>query len=587
MISSSDTRDWMAEAKAWIAEDPDATTREELQALINAGDLSELRERLAVRLAFGTAGIRGTIGAGPGRMNRALVRRVTAGLANYLLETLPDCRKKGVVVARDGRHMSPEFADDTARVLAGSGIPVHMFDGPAPTPVCAFAVTALGASAGVMITASHNPPADNGYKVYWENGAQIIPPHDHGISRAIDAIGKLDSIHMLDLKAALQRGLIRTDPDRVIESYYKAILALRKHPEATHKANVKIVYTPLHGVGGRWVNEAFARAGIHELKTVPEQAEPHPDFPTVRFPNPEEPGAMDLALALAGKEHADLVLANDPDADRLAAGVKDTSGDFRLLTGNELGLLLAYYLLTEKPASGKKAVMTTVVSSSLLGRMAEELGVEYAETLTGFKWIANKAIEFKQKGITFVFGFEEALGYTAGEIVRDKDGISTALLTADMAFFLKSQGKGLLDRLEEIYRRFGLAVSDQRSVVLPGSEGLAKMQAITADLRDNPPDRIADRAVLVRTDLQNGMRWERDGGDKKIDLPSSDVLIYELEGDSRVIVRPSGTEPKIKYYFEHIEKVEDEEVLKEARDRAETKLRGLMNGFLELIPDQG
>jgi len=296
---------------------------------------------------------------------------------------------------------------------------------------------------------------------------------------------------------------------------------------------------------------------------------------------------MDLALALAGKEHADLVLANDPDADRLAAGVKDTSGDFRLLTGNELGLLLAYYLLTEKPASGKKAVMTTVVSSSLLGRMAEELGVEYAETLTGFKWIANKAIEFKQKGITFVFGFEEALGYTAGEIVRDKDGISTALLTADMAFFLKSQGKGLLDRLEEIYRRFGLAVSDQRSVVLPGSEGLAKMQAITADLRENPPDRIADRAVLVRTDLQNGMRWERDGGDKKIDLPSSDVLIYELEGDSRVIVRPSGTEPKIKYYFEHIEKIEDGEVLKEARDRAETTLRDVMNGFLELIPDQG
>jgi phosphomannomutase len=573
----------MAEAKAWIAEDPDASTRQELQALFDAGDLNEVRERFAARLAFGTAGIRGTIGAGPGRMNRALVRRVTAGLANYLLETLPDCTQRGVVVARDGRRMSPEFAEDTASVLAGAGIPVHMFEGPAPTPVCAFAVTALGASAGVMITASHNPPADNGYKVYWENGAQIIPPHDHGISRAIDAVGKLDSISMAEMEAAQQSGLIKNVPGQVTESYYTAILGLRKHPEAAKNETMKIVYTPLHGVGGHWVNEAFSRAGVRELITVPEQAEPHPDFPTVRFPNPEEPGAMDLALALAGKERADLVLANDPDADRLAAGVKDGSGEFRLLTGNELGLLLAHYLLTERPPSGKKAVMTTVVSTSLLRRMAEELGVEYVETLTGFKWIANKAIEFKQKGIRFVFGFEEALGYTAGDIVRDKDGISTALLTADMALFLKSQGKGLLDRLEEIYRRFGLAVSAQKSVVLPGSEGLAQMQAITAGLRENPSDRIAGRSVLVRTDLQNGIRWERDGGTKQIDLPSSDVLIYELEGGSRVIVRPSGTEPKIKYYFEHIETVGEGEAFGTAKERAESRLHELMDVFMRLV----
>ena len=583
MTSSSDPRDWTAEAKAWIKEDPDSNTRQELQTLIDAGDLNEIRERFAARLAFGTAGIRGTIGAGPGRMNRALVRRVTAGLAHYLLETLPDCRKKGVVVARDGRHMSPEFAEDTARVLAGAGILVHLFDGHTPTPVCAFAVTALGASAGVMTTASHNPPADNGYKVYWENGAQIIPPHDQGISRAIDAVGKLDSIPMLDLEAALQQGFIRTVPDRVSESYYDAILGLRKHPELTTKANVKIVYTPLHGVGGRWVNEAFARAGVRGLKTVPEQAEPHPDFPTVHFPNPEEPGAMDLALALAGKEQADLVLANDPDADRLAVAVKDETDGFRLLSGNELGLLLAHYLLTERPPSGPKVVMTTVVSSSLLRRIAEGFGVEYAETLTGFKWIANKAIEQKRKGITFIFGFEEALGYTAGEIVRDKDGISTALLTADMALFLKSQGKGLLDRLEEIYRRFGLAVSAQRSLVLPGSEGLAKMQAITASLRDHSPSEIAGQSVLVRTDLQNGTRWERDGGVKTMDLPASDVLIFELEGGSRVIVRPSGTEPKIKYYFEHIEKMSEGEGLAQARDRAEAKLHQLMDGFLALV----
>ncbi|HET9233432.1 MAG TPA: phospho-sugar mutase, partial [Candidatus Eisenbacteria bacterium] len=530
MTKDAETRDWLAEAKAWIGEDPDPITRQELQALLDTNDLNEVRERFASRLAFGTAGIRGTIGAGPGRMNRALVRRVTAGLANYLLAVAPDCRKQGVVVARDARHMSREFADDTASVLVGAGIPVHEFADPVPTPVCAFAVTALGASAGVMITASHNPPADNGYKVYWENGAQIVPPHDQGISHAVDAVNALGSIAMMDTEQARKHSLLTFVPDHITEKYFDAILALRKHPEAVPKTDPRIVYTPLHGVGGWWVKEAFARARISGLRIVPEQAEPDPDFPTVRFPNPEEPGAMDLALAQARRANADLVLANDPDADRLAVAMRDEDGGYVQLSGNELGLLLAHYLLTENPPAGKKVVMTTVVSTSLLRRMAEGFGTEYAETLTGFKWIANKAIELKPKGITFVIGFEEALGYTAGEVVRDKDGVSTALLTADMALYLKSQGKDLLDQLEHIYRRFGLAVSAQKSAVLPGSEGIAKMREITARLRDRPPAEMAGKSVLVRTDLQNGTRWERDGGGlKKMDLPPSDVLIFELE----------------------------------------------------------
>ena len=583
MTKDAEARDWLAEAKAWIGEDPDPITRQELQVLLDANDLTEVRERFASRLAFGTAGIRGTIGAGPGRMNRALVRRVTAGLAHYLLDVAPECRKRGVVIARDARRMSREFAEDTASVLAGAGIPVHVFADPVPTPVCAFAVTALKASGGVMITASHNPPADNGYKVYWENGAQIIPPHDQGISRAVDAVGALGSIPLVDAEEAQKRGLFTLVPDSIDRSYFENILALRKHPETTPKSEHRIVYTPLHGVGGWWVKEAFARAGVNGLRMVPEQAEPHPDFPTVRFPNPEEPGAMDLAIALAERENAELVLANDPDADRLAVGVRERSGAFRLLSGNELGLLLAYYLLTEKPPSGPKAVMTTVVSSSLLRRMAEAFGVEYAETLTGFKWIANKALELKSKGITFVFGFEEALGYTAGEVVRDKDGVSTALLTADMALYLKSEGNDLFDQLERIYRRFGLAVSGQRSVVLPGSEGLVTMRAITAGLRERPPGKIAGKSVLVRTDLENGTRWEQDGGIKKMDLPPSDVLIFELEGGSRVIVRPSGTEPKIKYYFEHIETMREGEAIEQARNRAEVRLKELENGFLSLV----
>jgi phosphomannomutase len=576
---TQDTRDWAAEARAWIAEDPDPRTRTELEGLLHAGDQKELRERFATRLAFGTAGIRGTIGAGPGRMNRVLVRRVTAGLANYLIATVPDCRRKGVVVARDGRHMSPEFAEDTAGVLVGAGIPVHYFEDPVPTPVCAFAVTALGASAGIMITASHNPPADNGYKVYWGNGAQIIPPHDAGMGHAIDAVGSLASVRLIDTGEARRQGVLMHVPSWVTEGYLKAILSLRKHPELT--PDLKIVYTPLHGVGGPWATEAFLRAGFGRLLTVREQLAADPDFPTVRFPNPEEPGAMDLAMALARKEDADLVLANDPDADRLAAAVRDRSGAWRQLTGNELGLLLAHYLLTEHPPSGGHVVMTTVVSSSLLRRIADGLGAEYAETLTGFKWIANQAIEMERKGIAFVFGFEEALGYTAGDVVRDKDGISTALLAADLAGFLKTQGKDFLDRLEEIYRQFGLAVSAQKSVVLPGSEGLARMQAITAGLRAHPPEAIAGRPVIARTDIQAGTRWTRDrGGEEPIDLPESDVLIFELEGGSRIIVRPSGTEPKIKYYFEHVETTREEEALWEGQARADRALQELIAAFL-------
>jgi phosphomannomutase len=572
-------------ARAWIAEDPDPATRAELQDLVSAGNWSELSERFQSRLAFGTAGIRGTLGAGPARMNRALVRRVTAGLARYLVETAPDARTRGVVVARDARHMSPEFALDTAAVLAGAGIPVHFFESPVPTPVCAFAVTALGAVAGVMITASHNPPADNGYKVYWANGAQIIPPHDKGISAAIDAVDSLSGVVLVPPETARAGKLHRPVTPELAERYYRAVLGLRRR--GSGRRDLRIVYTPLHGVGGAWVEEVFRRAGYTGLRTVPEQADPHPDFPTVAFPNPEEPGAMDLALALATAEDADLVLANDPDADRLAVGVRGDRG-YRMLTGNEVGLLLAHELLTVDPPPGEKVVMTTIVSSSLLRRMAQALGVHYAETLTGFKWIANRAIDYERRGIAFVFGFEEALGYTAGDVVRDKDGVSTALLLADMAAGLAAEGKTLGDALEVIYRRFGLVVAAQRSTTLPGSEGVARIAALMNALRAQPPDRIAGRTVCAFLDLRSGVRRETaTGHESAIDLPPSDVLVFELEGGSRVLARPSGTEPKIKFYFEHAEQVGEGEPMAAARERGGRGLASLISSWKEIVRGRG
>ncbi len=568
--------------RAWIVEDPDPATRGELEDLLSREAWEELRERFGARLEFGTAGLRGVLGAGPGRMNRAVVRRVTAGLARYLLARVPDAAVRGVVVGRDGRRMSREFAEDAAAVLAGAGIPAYCFADVVPTPLAARAVEVLGAAAGVMVTASHNPPADNGYKVYWDNGAQIIPPHDAGISAAIDAVPSIRGIPLLEKREARARGLWREIPRAVGEDYLAGVLALRRHPEAP--ADLSIVYTPLHGVGGAWVRRAFAAAGFDRLQVVPEQAEPDGEFPTVSFPNPEEKGAMDLALALARGEAADLVLANDPDADRLAVILRDPAGEYRPLTGNEIGVLLAYYLLTEGPRREEESiVITTIVSSSLLRRMAGELGVHYAETLTGFKWIANKAMELRAShGWRFVFGFEEALGYSVGELVRDKDGIGAALVFADLAAFCRARGRTVLDYLEEIYRRFDLYVSGQMSVTLPGTEGAGAIARIMEAFRSRPPEAIGRARVLRITDLRSGEALEIAGGARtKVDLPSSNVLVYDLEGGSRVLLRPSGTEPKIKYYFEAVLPVDARIPFEETRRQGQARLDALRSEFLD------
>jgi phosphomannomutase len=514
-----------AAARTWLAEDPDADTRAELSSLLESRDAEGLADRFGARLQFGTAGLRGALGAGPNRMNRAVVIRAAAGLAGYLLET----GGTSVVIGYDARHKSDVFAWDTAAVMAGLGITASVLPRPLPTPVLAFAIRHLGVSAGVMVTASHNPPQDNGYKVYLGDGGQIVPPADADISRHIDAVGALaavarsDAWHLLD--------------DAVLDAYLDGITSMPLLAALPHR-DVRIAYTPLHGVGRDVVLAAFARAGFTSLSVVAEQGAPDPDFPTVAFPNPEEPGAIDLALALARSTSADLVLANDPDADRCAVAIPDTAvdGGWRMLRGDEVGVLLADFLLSQG-VSGRYA--TTIVSSSLLSQMADAHAMPYTETLTGFKWIVHA-------GSDLVYGYEEALGYcVAPYLTRDKDGISAALIVALLAASLRASGSSLVSRLDELALSYGLHVTDQVSMRV---SDLALIGVAVDRLRAAPPSALGGLPVTGVDDLSLGS----DG------LPPTDGLRYWLVGNTpgsgtaRVVVRPSGTEPKLKCYLEFV-----------------------------------
>jgi len=573
-----DTRELFERVKAWVAQDPDPQCRQELEALLEKRAEAELAERFSGRLEFGTAGLRGVLGAGPMRMNRAVIRRASAGLAEYVKEAVPDAARRGVVVGYDGRKMSREFAEESASVLAGAGVVAHLFDKLCPTPMAAFAVKELGAAAAVMVTASHNPPEYNGYKVYWDNGAQIIPPHDQGISAAIDDVGPLSSLPMPPLEKARRKGLVKSLGEALEARYLEGVKKLQLHPEIPR--DLVIVYTAMHGVGGKLARAALAQMGCGHVFPVPAQLEPDGDFPTVRFPNPEEKGALDLSLALAREKGADLVVANDPDADRLAIAARMGPGEYLQLTGDQVGALLGYYLLTEGPQGADRLVVTTIVSSALLGEMARQLGVHYEETLTGFKWITNRAmdVEAAQK-LRFVLGYEEALGYTVGTQVRDKDGISGAAVFAELAAFCQSRGSSVLGYLEEIYRRFGLFKSAQHNIVLPGATGAAQIRAMMERLRASPPQVLAGAKVVAVRDLLRGVRKTQDG-EEKVHLPKSDVLTFELAGSGRITARPSGTEPKIKFYFELREAVAEGEPLPAAQVRADQRMKELIDAFV-------
>ncbi|MFF7532337.1 phospho-sugar mutase [Streptomyces bobili] len=523
--------DLIARARTWLAEDPDPETRDELAALLDAGDVTELTARFAGTLQFGTAGLRGELGAGPMRMNRAVVIRAAAGLAAYLHQQ--GSRDGLVVIGYDARHKSEAFARDTAAVMTGAGLRAAVLPRPLPTPVLAYAIRHLGAVAGVEVTASHNPPRDNGYKVYLGDGSQIVPPADAEIAAEIDAIRSLDDVPRPD-------GGWEVLDDSVLDAYLARTDAVLSAGSAR---TARTVYTAMHGVGKDVLLAAFARAGFPEPVLVAEQAEPDPEFPTVAFPNPEEPGAMDLAFAKARETDPDLVIANDPDADRCAVAVRDGER-WRMLRGDEVGALLAAHLVS-RGARGTFA--ESIVSSSLLGRIAEKAGLPYEETLTGFKWIA------RVDGLRY--GYEEALGYCVDpEGVRDKDGITAALLVTELASELKERGRTLLDLLDDLAVEHGLHATDQLSVRV---EDLTVIARAMERLRERPPTELAGLAIVRAEDLSKGT-------DR---LPPTDGLRYTLDG-ARVVVRPSGTEPKLKCYLEVVVPVGSPAGLPAAHTRA-------------------
>ncbi|WP_433329033.1 phospho-sugar mutase [Spirillospora sp. CA-294931] len=545
----------MNEYETWLAQDPDPQTRAELERLLRDGDEAALADRFGARLEFGTAGLRGELGAGPNRMNRVTVMRAAAGLAARLRPG------DGVVIGYDARHGSERFALDTAAVVTGAGMKAWLLPGPLPTPVLAFAVTHLGAAAGVMVTASHNPPRDNGYKVYWGDGAQIVPPLDAEISAAIDAVGRVDALPLGAGWTVLG--------DEIVQAYLDALAGL----PLGEAREVSIAYTPLHGVGRDVFLRAFERAGFPAPSVVAEQADPDPDFSTVAFPNPEEPGAMDLVLGLAAGSGADLVIANDPDADRCAVAIPGPEG-WRALTGDEVGGLLAEHVLRHTRGDDR-LIVTTIVSSSLLGPIARAHGVRSAESLTGFKWIMKAGGPDDR----LVFGYEEALGHSVGGdggvVVRDKDGIGAALTFAALAAEAARGGRTVQDLLDDQARRYGLHATSQLSIRV---SDLSLIIEAMAGLRARPPARLGGRAVEAYDDLALGI-----GG-----LPPTDGLRYRLSagdagGSARVVVRPSGTEPKLKCYLQVVLPVPDGADLGPLRARARDDLEALRADLAQLI----
>ena len=540
-----------ARATSWRNDDPDEATGTELDALLAAarsGDVAaraQLADRFDRRLEFGTAGLRGAMGAGPNRMNRSVVIRAAAGLTAYLQEI---SQEPLVVIGLDARHNSDVFARDTAAVVVAAGGRAMVLPRPLPTPVLAFAIRRLGADAGVMVTASHNPAQDNGYKVYLEDGSQIVPPSDAEIAAHIAEV---------ELVADVRRASSgwTTLNDDVLEAYLDAAAAVVAPGGARE---LSVVHTALHGVGSDVIVAAFARAGFSAPIVVPSQSEPDPEFPTVVFPNPEEPGAIDAALALAAREHADLVLANDPDADRCAVAVPDPAAatldnpsGWRMLRGDEVGSLLGAHILA-RGVGADDVFANSIVSSRLLAAMAAGAGIRHQETLTGFKWISRVA------GLRY--GYEEALGYCVDpHQVRDKDGVSAALMLAEMAAGLRAQGRSLLDVLDDLSVTHGVHATDSFAVRV---DDLSLIGTLMSRLREKPPTDIGGVPVARIDDLAEGSE----------ELPPTDGLRYHLKDDSRVIVRPSGTEPKLKVYLEVIVAVDASSALAAAQAEARGRL---------------
>ncbi len=552
----------MEQVTRWLEKDPDPRTREELQHLIDEQNIAELEDRFSRRLEFGTAGLRGKVGCGPNRMNRLVIQETATGLGHYLIEQIKDAAQRGVVIGYDGRPDSCQFAHDTASVLTSLGIKVYLTHKVAATPIVAFGVKHFNAAAAVVVTASHNPPEYNGFKVYWENGAQIIPPHDSGIAAEIEKAAT-KPVPLMSLDDAEKHGLLVWLKDDYYQTYRSTMNTNPLLANHTAPESIGVAYTAMHGVGAEMAETLLQDAGFTKVYSVKEQREPDGSFPTVNFPNPEEDGAMDMVIALAKANNADIACANDPDADRFAVAARKPDGEYQMLTGDQVGSLFGYYLLNKTDAS-KQLVGNTIVSSTLLSKIARSMGAEYYQTLTGFKWLTNIAMQKQTTEKQFLFAYEEALGYTVGNKVWDKDGLSALVAFAQLTAELKSQGKTVWDQLEAIYRQHGMYVNAQHSTALD-----PKDPPVGDKLRAAQPTMIAGRSVEVLEDLKALTRTYADGKTESIDLPASDVLIYHLSGGARVIVRPSGTEPKLKCYYEVVEPFDPAESFAEAYEKAD------------------
>ena len=531
----------------------DEATKKELEAI--KGNNKEIEDRFYKDLEFGTAGLRGVIGAGTNRMNKYTVGKATQGLANFILKE--GTQNKGVAIAYDSRHMSKEFSEETALCLNANGIKTYVFESLRPVPELSFTVRKLGCTAGVMITASHNPPEYNGYKVYWDDGAQIVPPKDKQIIDKVNAITDFSTIKTMDKKEAVEKGLYVQIGKEVDDDFVNTLKSLVLNPDVIKKEqdDVTIVYTPLHGAGNVPVQRVLKELGFTHVYVVPEQEKPDGDFPTVSYPNPEDKKAFKLALELAEKVNADVVLATDPDSDRLGVYSKDENGEYVPYTGNMSALLIAEYELSQKKEKGllpkNGAIITTIVSSNMTKDLAKEYGLTMFETLTGFKWIGEKIRQFEENNNNYVyeFGFEESYGCLISPHARDKDGISAVMALCEATAYYKSKGITLWEQMLNIYKKYGFYKEGQVSITLKGADGAEQIKAMMEKMRKNPPKKLGSYDVLEVRDYKEHTIVKADGTKGKTDLPTSNVLYYDLNDNSWCCVRPSGTEPKIKFYM--------------------------------------
>lgn len=572
--------DYMEKYRFWLVSDAfDEETKKELQAI--DGDDKEIKERFYKDLEFGTGGLRGIIGAGTNRMNKYTVGKATQGLANYILKNNPDGAKMGVAIAYDSRNMSPEFAERSALVLNANGIKAYVFDELRPTPELSYAVRALGCTAGIVVTASHNPPEYNGYKVYWADGAQVVYPKDKGIIGEVNAISDFSLIKTMDRKEAEEKGLFNVIGKEIDDGFIKAIKAQAVRPEEIKKAeDMVIVYTPLHGTGNKPVRRVLSEVGFKNVYVVPEQEKPDKNFSTVGYPNPEDPKAFTLAIELAKEKNAEIVVGTDPDADRIGVVIRDEKGNYDILTGNMTGALLTEYVLNGRKEKGllpeNAAVIKTIVTTEMVRAIAESYNAELIEVLTGFKFIGEKIKQFEEDhSHTFVFGFEESYGCLSGTYARDKDAVGAAMLVCEMAAYYKNRGMTLHDALEELYKKYGFYKEGVKSVTLKGIDGAEKIGKIMAYLRENTPEGFGGNKVLTVKDYKSGVFTDVATGNKsESPLPASDVLYYNLEDRAWLCVRPSGTEPKIKFYMG---------VKAESSDAAVAKVEAMEKSVDELL----